>query len=98
MFIVACVRLCRVKYEQTVGEIREAAARILEIPVEKLQLFWHGKEVTAEQYTLTLLDANLHTGFSLMGYDLTEEPDYWPPVISTPEGLAVQSLAAPTTT
>ena len=37
----------------------------------------------------TLLELGLHTGASLSGYDLREEPDYWPPVKSTPEGLVI---------
>lgn len=81
----------RVKYEQTVAEIREAAARKLDIPVDKLQLFWHGSELGAADYARTLLDSNLHTGFALMGYDLTETPDYWPPVEKTPQGLVVKT-------
>merc|ERR1712072_1001464 len=39
------------------------------------------------QYEETLLDLNLHTGFSLTGYDLTVSPHYWPPVTKTKEGL-----------
>jgi hypothetical protein len=50
------------------------------VPPAKLLLFWHGQEVTPAYDSRTLLDMNLHTGFSLMGYDLTEEPDFWPPV------------------
>jgi hypothetical protein len=46
--------------------------------------------MTPDQYdTKTLLALNLHTGFSLMGYDLTEEPDYWPPVKKTKEGMVI---------
>ena len=45
----------------------------------------------ADRYdSKTLLELNLHTGFSLMGYDLTDTPDYWPPVRPTPQdGLEV---------
>lgn len=100
------------------------------------------KELTEAYNSKTLLDLNLHTGFSLsvgpvpsslglqaaqrcvccacpgksspaarpgcglamlgqptslrpllrpplQGYDLSEEPDYWPPVIETPEGRRI---------
>ena len=30
---------------------------------------------------------NLHTGFALNGYDLSEAPDYFPPVFMTSRGL-----------
>lgn len=60
------------------------------LELDKLQLFWHGKEMKPEDFDQkTLLDMDLHTGFSLMGYDLNEEPDYWPPVRKTEAGLEV---------
>ena len=43
------------------------------IPVEKQQLFWHKKELTAAYDSKTLLDMNMHTGFALKGYDLVSE-------------------------
>jgi hypothetical protein len=65
-------------------------AKKVGLDVAKLQLFWHGKEMLPEAFdTKTLLDMDLHTGFSLMGYDLTETPDYWPPVRQTKAGLEV---------
>jgi hypothetical protein len=52
------------------------------IELDKVQLFHHGKEMKPEEYdSKTLLEMDLHTGFSLMGYDLTVEPVYWPPVV-----------------
>jgi hypothetical protein len=59
------------------------------VPADKLQLFWTGRELTPAYDAKTLLEMNLHTGFSLHGYDLSEEPDYWPPVRETPAGLEV---------
>ena len=47
-------------------------AEKLQIPLEKIQLFWHKKELTESYDTKTLLDMNLHTGFSLRGYDLVK--------------------------
>ena len=84
----------RVKYEQTIGDLRRLAAKKVGIDVAQLQLFWHGKELLADKYDgETLLAMDLHTGFSLMAYDLSETPDYWPPVRKTPEGLAVVTAA-----
>ena len=80
------------KYEQTIGDLRRLAAKKAGIDISQLQLFRHGKELLADKYDAkTLLEMDLHTGFSLMAYDLTEEPDYWPPVRKTPEGLVVIS-------
>ena len=37
----------------------------LNVPLDKLLLFWQGKELTHVHDSRTLLDLNLHTGFSL---------------------------------
>ena len=47
-------------------------AEKLQIPRRKIQLFWHKKELAERYDTKTLLDMNLHTGFSLRGYDLVK--------------------------
>jgi len=60
----------RVKYEQTVSDIRAAVAKKTGVPADKQQLFWHQKELTAAHDHKTLLEMHLHTGFSLKGYDL----------------------------
>lgn len=60
----------RVKYEQTVSDIRAAVARKTGVPADKQQLFWHQKELTTAYDHKTLLEMHLHTGFSLKGYDL----------------------------
>ena len=60
----------RVKYEQTVNDIRAAVAKKTGVPADKQQLFWHQKELTPAYNNTTLLDMHLHTGFSLRGYDL----------------------------
>lgn len=66
-----CLIHYRIKYEQTVLDIKKAVAQKSGVPVEKQQLFWHSKELTATYDTKTLLEMNLHTGFSLTpGYDL----------------------------
>ncbi|EFN55313.1 hypothetical protein CHLNCDRAFT_134282 [Chlorella variabilis] len=72
-------------------DLKQAAASKLKVPLDKLLLFWQGKELTAAYDGRTLLDMNLHTGFSLQGYDLTEEPDFWPAVIDTPEGRRIST-------
>ena len=61
---------CRVKYEQTVADIKAEASKKLSVPLDKLQLFWQDKELTPAYDARTLLEMNLHTGFSLRGYDL----------------------------
>lgn len=59
------------------------------MPLDKLLLFWQGRELTTAFDARTLLDLSIHTGFSLQGYDLTEEPDFWPAVEQTPEGRRI---------
>ena len=87
---VVVVTSCRIKYEETIGDIRKAVAAKAGIEESKVQLFRHGKELVPEVSDgKTLLEMDLHTGFSLMGYDLTEEPVYWPPVRKTDAGLEV---------
>lgn len=88
------IHSCRVKYEQTLGDLRKAAANAFDLSTDLLQLFWRGRELTPKTDHLTLLEANMHTGFSLMGYDLSEAPDYWPAVQKTPEGLVFETVAA----
>lgn len=61
---------CRVKYEETVANLKRVVERKTGVPADKQQLFWHHKELTAAYDEKTLLDMNLHTGFSLKGYDL----------------------------
>lgn len=60
----------RVKYEQTIGHIKSAVSEKLHVPKNQIQLFWHKQELTTDFDDKTLLDMNLHTGFSLRGYDL----------------------------
>ncbi len=40
------VTVGRIKYEQTIGDIKQAVEKKLGIPVDKQQLFWHNKELT----------------------------------------------------
>jgi len=72
-----------------VGDVKAAAAAKLGIAPDRLQLFWHKRELTAAHDCRTLTDMNWHTGTGLQGYDLTAAPVYFPPVVATPEGLAV---------
>ena len=60
----------RVKYSQTLADVRRAVAKELGVPVESQQLFRHNCELLPEEDTRTLLEMKLHTGFSLKGYDL----------------------------
>lgn len=60
----------RVKYEQTVMDIKAAVAKRTGVPADKQQLFWHQNELTSAYDAKTLLEMHLHTGFSLRGYDM----------------------------
>jgi hypothetical protein len=60
----------RVRYDQTIGDLKAAVSAQMSIPVEQQQLFWHKKELTAAYDERTLLDMNMHTGFAIKGYDL----------------------------
>mmetsp|Transcript_6813 Transcript_6813/g.16669 ORF Transcript_6813/g.16669 Transcript_6813/m.16669 type:complete len:155 (-) Transcript_6813:239-703(-) len=77
----------RAQYEETILDLKKKVEEATGVPVDKQLLFWHFKELTSEYDNKTLLDLNLHTGFSLTGYDLTEEPHYWPPLTKTKDGL-----------
>ena len=79
----------RVQYEQTIMDLRKKVEEATGVPTDKQLLFHHFKELTEEDNDKTILEENLHTGFSLTGYDLTESPHYWPPVTKTPEGLVL---------
>jgi len=63
----------RIRYEQTIGDLKAAVAAKMGIPVEQQQLFWHKKELTTAYDDKTLLDMNMHTGFALKGYDLVSK-------------------------
>lgn len=77
----------RIRYEQTIGDIRSSVAKKAGIDVDQVQLFHHGKEMKRDVYDKkTLLEMDLHTGFSLMGYNLSVEPVYWPPVVKDKDG------------
>ncbi|KAG1661311.1 hypothetical protein FOA52_008658 [Chlamydomonas sp. UWO 241] len=79
----------RATYESTLGELRAGAAARLGISAEKLQLFRHGKELSLVDMDRTLADLDMHTGFSVQGWDLSEEPEYWPPVKRGEDGLLI---------
>eukprot|EP00879_Flechtneria_rotunda_P004355 GHRR01004606.1.p1 GENE.GHRR01004606.1~~GHRR01004606.1.p1 ORF type:complete len:117 (+),score=21.89 GHRR01004606.1:322-672(+) len=81
----------RIRYEQTIGDLKAAIAKEMGIPADKQQLFWHKKELTAGYDSKTLQDMNIHTGFGIKGYDLSEEPDYWPLVTQTSEGMVEET-------
>jgi len=77
----------RIRYEQTIGDIRSSVAKKAGIEMDQVQLFHHGKEMKRDVYDgKTLLEMDLHTGFSLMGYNLSVEPVYWPPVVKEKDG------------
>jgi hypothetical protein len=60
----------RIRYDQTIGDLKAAVAETMGVPVAQQQLFWHKQELTAAYDDKTLLDMSMHTGFALKGYDL----------------------------
>merc|ERR1739848_79578 len=66
----------RAQYEETILDLKKKVEAETGVPVDKQLLFWHFKELTSDYDDKTLLDLNLHTGFSLTGYDLTVSPHY----------------------
>jgi hypothetical protein len=48
-------------------------AERLKLQEDKLQLFRHKRELTAADEARTLAELDMHTGFSLMGWDLVRE-------------------------
>ncbi|WIA11504.1 hypothetical protein OEZ86_002476 [Tetradesmus obliquus] len=84
----------RVRYDQTIADVKAAVAEKMGVPAEQQQLFHHKRELTAAYDSRTLLEMNMHTGFALKGYDLSEAPDYWPPVKETDEGLREEDADA----
>lgn len=60
----------RIRYEQTIGDLKAAVATQLGVPAAQQQLFWHKQQLTAAYDEKTLLEMNMHTGFALKGYDL----------------------------
>lgn len=64
----ACCRR-RVRYEQTLADLRAAVAAKLGVPPEHQLLFRHGRQLAPEDDGKTLLLLDMHTGFALQGYD-----------------------------
>merc|ERR1712060_155561 len=82
----------RVKYEETIGDLKKKVFQKIGVPPENLLLFWHNKELRSDLYDhLTLYKLRVHTGFGFNGYDTRVEPDFWPPVQLTPKGLHIKT-------
>lgn len=60
----------RIRYDQTIADVKAAVAKKLGVPPQQQQLFWHKTELTAEYDERTLLSLDMHTGFALRGYDM----------------------------
>lgn len=58
------------RYDQTLGDLRQAVSAKLGVPADKQQLFFHKRELLPADDARTLLEMNMHTGFALKGYDL----------------------------
>lgn len=77
--------LRRIKYEQTILDVKKAVAAKTNVPVEKQQLFLRGAELTPAAYDAkTLMELNMHTGFALQGYDLVSESSVVPHPLTCP--------------
>eukprot|EP00241_Pyramimonas_parkeae_P007648 CAMPEP_0114252378 /NCGR_PEP_ID=MMETSP0058-20121206/15801_1 /TAXON_ID=36894 /ORGANISM="Pyramimonas parkeae, CCMP726" /LENGTH=149 /DNA_ID=CAMNT_0001366301 /DNA_START=92 /DNA_END=539 /DNA_ORIENTATION=+ len=80
----------RVKYEETIGDLKKKVEKKTGVLPEKQLALLDGKELKSDLYDkLTLNNLKLHTGFSLNGYDLNEEPDFWPAVVKTEQGYKI---------
>lgn len=62
----------RAPYEATVQALRGEISKVAGVPADQLQLFHRGHELPSDD-TRTLLDLDLHTGFSLHCYNLVRE-------------------------
>lgn len=67
----------RVRYDQTIGDVKAAVADKMGVPAEQQQLFHHKRELTSSFDSKTLLEMNMHTGFALKGYDLVGAAVSW---------------------
>ena len=76
--VCVCVCVCRLlrkcyraTYDETLWDVKKKVEKMTGTPAEKLQIFHHKRELADEEYKERTLDEmNLHTGFSLMAYDL----------------------------
>jgi len=65
---------------------------------DRLQLFWHCKELVSELYDhLTLAQMDIHTGFGVSGYDTVRRPRKPRRHTSGAEPLDCRSARRPTT-
>ena len=61
----------RATYDETLWDVKKKVENMTGTPAEKLQIFHHKRELLDEEFKdRTLDEMNLHTGFSLMAYDL----------------------------
>lgn len=73
----------RVRYEETIKDIRTAVEKALGVTPQNQLLFWHKAELMPQDDPKTLLEMGLHTGFALQGYDVVRA--------SSQEGTSRQS-------
>ena len=86
----------RAKYDETIWDVKKKVEKSTGTPAEKLQIFHHKKELLDEEYKdKTLDEMNLHTGFSLLAYDLVRRtPARRPPGPTgpAPAGVTISVL------
>jgi hypothetical protein len=61
--------ICRWRYKQTLGDLKEAVAKELGVPPEHQLLFWHGSELTPALRASTLMQMSMNGAFGLRGYN-----------------------------
>ena len=81
----------RAKYDETIWDVKKKVEKSTGTPAEKLQIFHHKKELLDEEYKdKTLDEMNLHTGFSLLAYDLVRRtPARRPPGPAPTAGVTI---------
>ena len=80
-----CIRLAGLKHTSVIA----LAPAYSSAPLTNARVASPVQELTAAYDARTLSSMEMHTGFSLAGWDLTETPDYWPAVKQGAEGLEI---------
>lgn len=76
----------RIKYDQNLGDLRKMVEEKLGVPPENQLLFRKGRQLRPEADAKTMVEMDMHTGFSLQGYDTRVDPDFFPPVRKDRDG------------
>lgn len=78
---------CRVSYDEKLSDIKKKTEKNLGVPADKIQFFWHKKELVDSKFAeKTLYELDMHTGFTISGYDMRKPPNYFPGVVKQEDG------------